>query len=344
MSSIIRTLIVDDSAFVRKVVREMLSRSPFIDVVGTARDGEEALDLVESLKPDVVTCDLLMPKCDGVTFVRRQMERRPIPILLLTATPEDGEMAVEAMEAGAVDIVRKPTALASHEILTIQSELIDKVKSSARASMKGHLLHTPVLVEPSLAPHNLKADIVLIGLSTGGPQAIRRILAALPADFPVPVAIVVHMPVGYTEFLARKLDEISHLTVVEATEGEPLVAGRAVLAKAGRHLCFRRKPGGLVVAHLPTRPTDSPHRPSVDALFQSGAEVFGERVLAVVMTGMGSDGRQGAAWVKAQGGTVLTEAEESCVVFGMPRSVVEAGLSDAAIPLSEMARAIINRI
>ncbi len=344
MNSIIRVLVVDDSAFVRKVVREMLSRSPFIDVVGAARDGDEALELVETLKPDVVTCDLVMPRCDGVAFVRKQMARRPLPILVLTATPEDGEMAVDAMQAGAVDIVKKPTALASPELREIQSELIEKVKSSAQMSLKDPGPRHPVPVSHVARDVQLHVDIVVIGLSTGGPQAIRRIMSELPADFPVPVAIVVHMPIGYTEFLSQKLDEICALQVIEAREGDHVLPGRAIVARAGHHLCFGRTAAGKVVAQLRNHPNDSPHRPSVNALFESAANVYGERVLAVVMTGMGNDGAQGAAWVKAKGGTVLTESEESCVVYGMPRAVVEAGLSDAAIPLSEMANAIVDRI
>ena len=165
----------------------------------------------------------------------------------------------------------------------------------------------------------------------------------LPVDLPVPMAVVLHMPIGYTGMYAEKLNEVCELTVKEAAEGDQLIPGVVLIAPAGRHLQFRRV-GDRVVAHLDLRPLDTPHRPSVDVLFQSAAETFGARTLAIVMTGMGSDGRQGAAWVKAQGGQVLTEAEESCVVYGMPRSVVEAGLSDASVPLAGMADAIVERL
>jgi two-component system chemotaxis response regulator CheB len=186
-------------------------------------------------------------------------------------------------------------------------------------------------------------DVVVIGISTGGPQGLKAMMPLLPGDLPVPVAIVLHMPVGYTEMYAQKLNEACSLSVKEAAEGDELKAGAVLLAPAGRHLTFRRV-AGRVVAHLDLRPLDTPHRPSVDVLFQSAAETFGARTLAVVMTGMGADGREGAAWIKAQGGRVLTEAEESCVVYGMPRSVVEAGLSDASVPLEGMAAAIVERI
>jgi len=184
------------------------------------------------------------------------------------------------------------------------------------------------------------ADVVVIGISTGGPQGLKQLIPLLPADFPAPVAMVMHMPVGYTEMYARKLDELSQLEVREAHEGDLLRAGAALLAPAGRHLTFRRRADGEVVAHLDSKPFETPHRPSVDVLFQSAAEVYGQRVLGVVMTGMGSDGRAGAAWIKAQGGLVYTESEETCVVYGMPSSVVEAGLSDRSVPLDRMALAI----
>jgi two-component system chemotaxis response regulator CheB len=180
-------------------------------------------------------------------------------------------------------------------------------------------------------------------ITTGGPQALNLEIPQLPADFPVPVAMVLHMPVGYTEMYARKLDEMCPLHVVEAGEGDLVDQGTVFLAPAGRHLSLRRD-GAEVRTHLDIRPLDTPHRPSVDALFQSAAEVYGERVLGVVMTGMGSDGREGAAWIKARGGGILTEAEESCIVYGMPRSVVEAGLSDAAVPLDRIAQAIMERV
>ncbi len=345
MNQIIRTLIVDDSAFVRKVVREMLSRSPYIDVVGTARDGDEALEMVERLKPDVVTCDLQMPGRDGVMFVREQMSRRPLPILILTASAADAGRTLEAMEAGAIDFVQKPTALANDQILVIRDELAEKIKAAARVSVAK--LH-PELPQPekkaSFGARTTKIDLVVLGISTGGPQALRYLIPQFPADFPVPVAMVLHMPVGYTKLFAEKLDELSPMKVVEAQEGELLIAGTAMLAQAGQHLRLRRTPSGRVVAQLSVDPVDLPHRPAADILFQSASEVYRDRVLGVVMTGMGNDGRQGAAWIKAQGGTVLTEAEESCVIYGMPRSVVEAGFSDGAVPLGQMAQAIMERL
>jgi two-component system chemotaxis response regulator CheB len=343
MSQIVRVLVVDDSAYVRKVVTQMLGRSPFIEVVGAARDGREALEMTADLNPDVVTCDLNMPEMDGVTFVREQMARRPVSILIISIAAGAGEQVLAALDAGAVDFVQKPTALATERLMDMAEELVDKVKAAATVPRRAI---RQVVAEPIAAariPSRGSYDIVVIGVSTGGPQALKQIIPVLPAEFPVPVAMVLHMPIGYTEMYALKLNEQSALTVVEAGEGQVVEAGTVFLAPAGRHLSLRRD-GAAVRTHLDVRPLDTPHRPSVDALFQSAAEVYGHRALGVVMTGMGSDGRDGSAWIKARGGGILTEAEESCIVYGMPRSVVEAGLSDAAVPLERIAQAIMERV
>jgi two-component system chemotaxis response regulator CheB len=342
-SRTVRVLVVDDSAYVRKVVSQLLSRSPLVEVVGTARDGQEALERVVELQPDVVTCDLIMPTLDGLGFVREQMARHPIPIVLISVASESGELVLNALDAGAVDFIQKPTALASDRLLEIGEELIAKVTAAAAARVKSASFGTS---RRAHGPDCLKGsfDIVVLGISTGGPQALRTLVPRLPADLAVPLAIVLHMPVGYTELYARRLDELSALNVVEATHGLALRPGVALIAPAGRHLTLRRGADGAVTTYLDMRPLDTPHRPSVDVLFQSAADIYADRVLGVVMTGMGSDGREGAAWIKAKGGRVLTEAEETCVVYGMPRAVVEAGLSDAVVGLDEMADTILEYV
>ncbi|HSE19363.1 MAG TPA: chemotaxis response regulator protein-glutamate methylesterase [Pyrinomonadaceae bacterium] len=345
MDRVLRVLVIDDSAYVRKVVREILSRSPFLEVVGTARDGREALDLVERLDPDVVTCDLIMPELDGVGFVREQMQRRPVPIIIMSVAKETAEAALTALDSGAIDFVQKPTALASEKIFEVSGELIEKVKAAGHISLN----RIPTAPAPESAPSVEPAtnvagthavDMVVIGISTGGPQALKRLIPQLPSDFPVPVVMVMHMPVGYTEMYAAKLNELSHLEVREAAVGDEVKPGRVFLAPAGRHLSLVRDADRKVFVHLDARPFGTLHKPAVDVLFQSAAEVYGKRVLGVVMTGMGSDGKQGAAWIKSQGGLVFTEAESSCVVYGMPSVVVEAGLSDKSVALADMARAI----
>ncbi|QIZ70254.1 protein-glutamate methylesterase/protein-glutamine glutaminase [Oxynema aestuarii] len=347
MNQIIKVLIVDDSAYVRKMVKEMLYRSPFIEVVGTAHNGQEALELVEQLNPDVVTLDLIMPEMDGVEFLRQQMAKRPIPAIVVSIASEDGQKTLAALEAGAVDFVHKPTALATEKIFEISDDLIEKVKAAATIAPH-HLLGTEVkpqvVSSPLSAQFHKSVDLVAIGISTGGPQALANLIPQLPSDFPVPIAIVLHMPVGYTDMYARRLDEQSSLTVLEAEEGQILRPGLVTIAKAGRHLKFLVHSDGTTRVHLDARPFDTLHRPSVDVMFRSAADVFGARVLGVVMTGMGCDGKEGAAWIKAKGGTIVTEAEESCVVYGMPRSLVEAGLSDRQVPLKQMAQVILNSI
>jgi len=345
MDRVLRVVVVDDSAYVRKVVREILSRSPFVEVVGTARDGREALDLVEQLDPDVVTCDLIMPELDGVGFVREQMQRRPVPIIIMSVAKETAEAALTALDAGAIDFVQKPTALASEKIFEVSAELIEKVKAAGKIALNRIPTAPPppstVTSEPAITvAGSHSVDMVVIGISTGGPQALKRLIPQLPEDFPVPVVMVMHMPVGYTEMYAAKLNELSRLEVREAAEGDEIKPGLVFLAPAGRHLTLKRDASGKVVTHLDARPFDMLHKPAVDVLFKSAAEVYGNRVLGVVMTGMGSDGKQGAGWIKSQGGLIFTEAESSCVVYGMPCSVVEAGLSDKSIALENMAHAI----
>jgi two-component system, chemotaxis family, protein-glutamate methylesterase/glutaminase len=346
MAKPIRVLVVDDSAYVRKVVTQMLSRSPLIEVVGMARDGREGLERVKELQPDVVTCDLIMPELDGVGFVREQMARRPVPIVIISVASESGELVLSALDAGAVDFMQKPTALASERLLEMSEELASKVVAASVAQ-----LHLPsrasvsAPVAPATAPRARGlVDIVVIGISTGGPQALKTVVPRLPADLSIPVAIVLHMPVGYTELYARKLDELSAIRVVEAEEGVEVRSGTVLIAPAGRHLTFRRDAQGTICTHLDVRPLDMPYRPSVDVLFQSATSVYGGRTLGVVMTGMGADGREGAAWIKANGGSILTESEQSCVVYGMPRSIVEAGLSDQAVDATAMADAILERL
>jgi two-component system, chemotaxis family, protein-glutamate methylesterase/glutaminase len=339
----LRVLVVDDSAYIRKVVKEMLAREPAIEVVGTARDGEDALQLVERLQPDVVTCDLIMPGVGGVEFIRRQMAARPVPIVIVSIAGESSERVLSGLDAGALDFVQKPTALATEKVYDLGEELVSKILAASVAPLTRLRELAPIGPLPNTT-YTGRYDIVVLGVSTGGPQGLKSVIPGLPTDFPVPVVIVLHMPIGYTEAYAQRLDEASVLTVSEAKEGEVLRPGLVLVAPAGRHLTLHRNGRGETSVRLDVKPLDTPHRPSVDVLFQSAAEVYGDRVLGVVMTGMGVDGRDGSAWIKARGGAILTEAEETCVVYGMPRSVVEAGLSDEAVPLHHMTAAIMQRV
>ena len=347
LNGITRVLIADDSAYVRKVVREMLAGVPVIEVVGAARDGVEALRLSNELQPDVVISDLMMPELDGVGFVKEQMSRRPLPILVMSSMGEHDEETLAALDAGAVDFIQKPTALATEKIYSMRENLVEKIKAAAIS--RPHALPDPVLADPipqrsveSRPGQAGRFDVIVIGISTGGPQALRAFIPRLPAEFPVPIAIVMHMPVGYTKMYAERLNDISAIDFIESSGGEELRPGAAFLAPGGKHLLLKRAADGTVRTELSLRPLETPHRPSVDVLFQSAANSFEDRVLGVVMTGMGSDGREGSAWIKARGGVVYTEAEQSCIVYGMPSTVFEAGLSDRQVDLAAMAETLVE--
>ena len=305
--------------------------------------------MVAALEPDVVTLDLVMPRMDGIEFLRRQMPLRPVPVVICSISQQSGEAALQALELGAVEFVQKPTALATDRVYEIAEELIAKVKAAAAVKLDS-VAPAPVQADVGRMPPaasavgSRKVDILVLGISTGGPQALRALIPRLPADFPVPIAVVLHMPLGYTEMYAQRLNEISQLRVVEASSDELIRAGTMYLAPAGQHLTFAKGRNGEVRTHLDLDPSDTQHRPAVDVLFHSAADIYGDRVLGVVMTGMGSDGLLGAAHIQASGGRVVTEAESSCVVYGMPRAVAEAGISNRVATLNEMATAITEMI
>jgi two-component system chemotaxis response regulator CheB len=332
----IRVLVVDDSAFARKVLRQVLSASPGIAVLDTARDGLDALEKIAALKPDVVTLDLVMPHLDGLGVLRSLAGAASPRVVVVSSAGEESELAVSALQAGAVELVHKPTALATDRLYELGAELVAKVRTAA-----GAVVRPPTdvpLVEksgPSAVPAPVRR-LVVVGTSTGGPAALTRLMSSLPADFPAPLALALHIPAGYTEALAQRLDTHSALEVVEAADGLELRPGRAVLARAGMHLRVQRD-GERAFARLSLTPHQTPHHPSVDVLFESAAAGWGADAVGVVLTGMGDDGLEGARSIRAAGGHVLTESAESCVVYGMPRVVKEAGLSHASSPLEGMA-------
>jgi two-component system chemotaxis response regulator CheB len=340
----IRVLVVDDSAFARKVLRETLSRDPRLEVIGTARDGLEALEKIAESRPDVITLDLVMPNLDGLG-VLRALPREDAPrAVVVSISDADSALGVEALQSGAVDLVHKPTPLATDRLYDLGGELVAKVVGAASAH--------PAVGRPSTNPASRGAPLpafgsssvklVVIGTSTGGPQALTRLLSALPRDLPCAVAVALHIPAGYTEALARRLDESSPINVVEAIDGASLAPGTVAIARGGTHLRVTAH-DGAIVTHLDSKPI-APFCPSVDLLFKSAAEALGPAVLGVVLTGMGADGVEGARAIHDAGGRVLTETESSCVVYGMPRAVVEADLSDANADIDKMADAIFRHL
>ena len=351
MSVRCKVLVVDDSAFARKVVREILSTSAEIEVVGTARDGVEALDKIVELQPDVITLDLMMPDLDGPGVMRAlaAMGSR-VRVVVVSMSGDDSALAIEALSLGALELVRKPSALATDRLYEMSAELIRKVLAvhgaTTTRSAWGGARNTPPVGTP-VAPRprgwaSSRVEVIAVGTSTGGPQALARILSGLPADLPAPVVIALHIPRDYTLALARRLSDLSALDVVEASEGLQLVPGMAALARGGSHLTVTRD-GGQLIARL-SPPGGAIYTPSVDILFESAARVAGPGVLGVVMTGMGDDGLIGSRAITAAGGRVVVEAEESAVVYGMPRCVAEAGLAVEQVSLDEIANAIVRQV
>jgi two-component system chemotaxis response regulator CheB len=340
MTHKIRVLVVDDSAFARKVLRSMLGSSPDIEVVGTARDGLEALEKVAELRPDVMTLDLVMPNLDGLGVLDGLPAEAPPRVVVVSVSDAETELGAAALLAGAVDIVRKPTALATQQLYELRDELLGKVRLAAVARAPRTTGIAPIA---SRARSVHRHRVIVLGTSTGGPQAITRLVSALPGDLPVPLLIALHIPQGYTAALAARLDAISALDVREADAGMVPRAGLVIVARGGLHLQLVSAGEGVQLA-LHHRVGATQHAPSVDLLFESAAAIYGDRTLGVVLTGMGDDGLKGARAIHDAGGTVLTESELSCVVYGMPRSVKEAGYSSGEASLEMMAGEIIRRL
>ncbi|WP_394828091.1 chemotaxis-specific protein-glutamate methyltransferase CheB [Pendulispora albinea] len=343
MSTAISVLIVEDSAFARKVLRDVLSAAEGIRVVGVAHDGLDALEKISELQPDVVTLDLLMPGLDGVGVLLALAERNDAPrVVVVTTLDEHSELGVAALQAGAVDVVQKPTAIATNRLYGLADELVEKVRVAAAA--KG--TRCPVATSPLDAAPAITAaatDVLVIGASTGGPRAVGLLLSALPKRFPVPIAIALHMPQGYTEAMAARFDADSAIEVREAHNGVEVRPGQAVIAPGGIHLRLRRV-GQSCVTELSPEPVVSLHHPSVDVLFESASAGWGARALGVVLTGMGDDGLAGSRAIHGAGGRILTEAESSCVVYGMPRAVFEANLALVSAPIERMVSTILARL
>lgn len=341
----VRVLLVDDSAFARKVLREALEACPEIEVVGIARDGLDALEKISQLKPDVLTLDLIMPNLDGLGVLRAlQVVPNAPAVVVVSTAEEDGELGIAALVAGAFELVHKPTALALDRLYELGDELVRKVIAAGRSGTRPLSSRRPSQ-ELSLGATVVagRTAMVVLGASTGGPHAVHTLLRALPKGFPVPLAIVLHLPPGYTEPFAKTLDAECALSVVEASHDLQLEAGMVVIARAGIHMRICARGGKGWVTELAEAP-QSLHRPSVDVLFQSAAQHVGKRTLAVVLTGMGDDGLLGSRAIHAVGGRILTESESSAVVYGMPRCVFEDGISHAQSPLEHMAEMILQQL
>lgn len=352
----ISVVVVDDSAFMRKALSMMLAGDPEIQVVGTARDGEEGLEKIRQLKPDVVTMDIEMPRMDGLTALRHIMMEMPRPVLMVSSlTTEGAEATLKAMELGAVDFIPKQLSRVSLDIIKIEWELRAKVKNVARRKIrpirpqrKVEVIPHPVLTEKKTTEAILQKksplrDVVAIGVSTGGPPAIQKVLAKLPADFPACILIAQHMPQAFTGPFAKRLNAVCQIAVKEAEAGDRVKPGTAFVAPGGRHLLIDQKVSRIDLL-ISDEPKEELYKPSANVLIASVAQGVGKRGIGVILTGMGSDGLEGIRELKKKSGYVLAQDDASCVVYGMPKAVVDAGLADEVLDIEDMSQAIMNAL
>lgn len=343
----IRVVVVDDSAYNRRAITRMLEELPGVEVVGYATNGEEGIRRVIDLTPDLVTLDLEMPRMDGFTMLRILMASTPVPVIVISSTSGD-EKVFKALELGAVDFIAKPTSVISDELLKIQQDLHEKVQGVFKLNMarvQKRAEPAPKAAEIVPAPSagaSSSLDIVAIGSSTGGPPALQRIFAAFREAPPFAMVISQHMPAGFTNAFAERLNRSTGFEVREAKDGDEVIPGRALIAPGGHNLVFARTGDKVVARVVPPGPRDR-YVPSVDVMFRSCADLYRSRMLAVVLTGMGNDGAAGVREAKKLGAQVVAESEESAVVYGMPREAVATGVVDKVVPMDGMVREIVHR-
>ena len=360
----VKVMIVDDSALMRKLLSETLRRDPGIEVVGTAMDGQFALDHLSRSRPDVVLMDVDMPRLDGLSALDRIVAEYSLPVVMCSAqTTKGAEATIQALARGAVDFIEKPT-LAALTSGAAANEIGTKVRGAKNARVKSHGQPQQTSVQaterqPAFPPvemvssrrmltqlesmvKTVRPQLVAIGTSTGGPPALEHVLSSLPADFPLGIVIVQHMPPGFTQQLANHLNRSSNITVREATDGEPVTAGVALVAPGGTHLKVQRKGESYCVKVDGQTPPVSSHRPSVDVLFESVAHSTKGRAAAFLMTGMGSDGAEGLGKLAAAGAITVAQTLDSCVCHGMPKSAIERGYARVVLPLDSISTAIFS--
>ncbi len=339
----IRVLIVDDSAVVRQVLSRSLAKVPDIEVVGTATDPFVARDKIIELEPDVLTLDIEMPRMDGITFLRKLMQHKPMPVIILSSlTAKSGRLALEAIESGAVEVLSKPGG--SFSVGEMADQLADKIRAAARARFRTATA-TPKKVQqvrPAATEIDLTNKIIAIGASTGGTEAIKEVLTRLPAAVPG-IVIVQHMPPRFTSAFASRLNGICAFEVREAADGDSVFPGRCLIAPGNYHMLLRRS-GSRTYVNVKTGPMVHHQRPAVDVLFRSVAKSMGRNAVGVVLTGMGADGAEGLKLMREAGARTLTQDEASCVVYGMPKAAVKLGASEKEVPLDRIAYEIMQLV
>ena len=340
----IKVAIVDDSAFMRKAIEKMLENESDIDIVATGRNGLEAVDIAKKYHPDIMTLDIEMPQMNGLDALRKIMKEAPTNVIMVSSlTMEGAEETLEALNLGAVDFIPKNLSFVSLDIIKIKDDLLRKIRTFARN--KAHRVgHSPTVSTATVKEkkaverinHKKPAksiDIVTIGVSTGGPPALQKVIPNLPANLPVPVLVVQHMPASFTGPLAKRLDGLSKVTVKEAKDGDRLEKGVVYIAHGGEHMLLKSK---MVIATT-SDAMGKRHVPSVDIMDKSVAEYYGANMLGVILTGMGNDGLEGLKYAKSRGAYVIAQNEQTCVVYGMPKAVVDAGIADDILPITKIA-------
>ena len=335
----VKVLVVDDSALVRRVLSEELARDPDIEVIGTAPDPYVARDKILKLAPDVLTLDIEMPRMDGLSFLRKLMKHKPMPVVVVSSlTPKGSEMAMDALSLGAVDVLCKPGE--AYSIGDLSKELTARVKAAARARMTARSIDVPVKPMEALKATTLK--IIAIGASTGGTEALREVLQRFPVNSP-PTVVVQHMPEKFTKAFADRLNGICAIEVREAQDGDTLRPGLALIAPGNKHMMLQRS-GAVYSVAVKDGPRVHHQRPAVDVLFKSVARVAGKNAVGAILTGLGADGADGLLEMKEAGAKTIAQDEKSCVVFGMPKEAIARGGVDSIMPLEQVAQGIMSKL
>ncbi len=340
----IRVLVADDSALMRKQIKDMLESDPQIEVIGTARDGEDTIEKARKLEPDVITLDINMPKMDGLTALQILVEEEIAPVIMLSSLTQEGSLITfEALELGAFDYVAKPGGTISLNIKQVKDELIAKVKAAARKGVLSRLKRKKKVTVKRIGGRVKEKKAVAIGISTGGPKTLMDVIPYLPEDLPAAIFIVQHMPPAFTKSFAERLDKNSKIRVVEAEAGLEVENGLGILGKGGYHLTVFKKLSGSVIVRTPNKP-EHLFMPSADIMMESVLSVYGENTIGVLMTGMGDDGANAMVKIKEAGGITIAESEETAIVFGMPKAAIERGGAKYVAPSYEIADLIVKAV
>jgi len=356
----IKVLVVDDSAFMRKMIKQLVESDPEIEVVGSARDGAEGVEMALTLNPDVITMDIEMPRMNGLEATEAILDKRPTPIIMVSSITKEGAKAtLDALDRGAVDYISKNLVSSALDMIKVQDELIEKVKAAAASGRRVVRMRPAAAPAPAFAhatapsapapaaPKGFitqKVAFISIGASTGGPRAIQEVLAKLSSDISTPILVSVHMPKAFTGAFAERLDGLCPFTVREIENGERIRDGYVYISPGGTQTRVRRRGLADYCFELSDDPAGALYKPCVDIAMTSVADVYHGRSLGVILTGMGHDGCEGMRSIKTRGGKTMAQSEDTCTVYGMPKAVIDAGLADKIVPLGYVASEILNMI